>query len=392
MDRTTRTRSLTTHSIRRLAAGLGTMAMAFGLAALGLTAAGPADAATARASAMTINPIALNTANFSGSAGFGSRAPAWYKDSSGVIHLQGAVTQTSSSGLGASVIGALPAAARPAANVYTIVHTFNGTYADLVIQSNGQIGLISPRQPAIQDYSFVSLEGISYRPSLAGSFIQIAGPDWSGVPTFGSRDAKWYKDSSGVIHLEGSASQTHTIGSDPNMLGLLPKAARPANDLYFVVHTFNGTYADLVIEPDGNISVINPRPPAVQDYSFVSLESITFRPKPVANSITSIGADWSPFAGFDSRVPAWFKDSSGVIHLQGAAKQTSTGGATPNLIATLPPAARPASTVYTVVHTFNGTYADLSIAPNGQIAVINPRPPAVQDYNFVSLEGITYLP
>jgi hypothetical protein len=42
------------------------------------------------------------------------------------------------------------------------------------------------------------------------------------------------------------------------------------------------------------------------------------------------------------------------------------------------------------VHTFNGTYADLAIAPNGQINVISPRPPAVQDYSFVSLEGITY--
>jgi hypothetical protein len=42
------------------------------------------------------------------------------------------------------------------------------------------------------------------------------------------------------------------------------------------------------------------------------------------------------------------------------------------------------------VYTFNGTYADLAIEPNGQIYVINPRPPAVQDYTFVSLEGITY--
>jgi hypothetical protein len=35
--------------------------------------------------------------------------------------------------------------------------------------------------------------------------------------------------------------------------------------------------------------------------------------------------------------------------------------------------------VYTIVHTFNGTYADLAITPNGQIAVIDPRPPMVKD-------------
>jgi hypothetical protein len=47
--------------------------------------------------------------------------------------------------------------------VFTIVHTFNGTYADIAIQTNGQIGLIDPRPPAVKDYSFVSLEGISYQ-------------------------------------------------------------------------------------------------------------------------------------------------------------------------------------------------------------------------------------
>jgi len=41
-------------------------------------------------------------------------------------------------------------------------------------------------------------------------------------------------------------------------------------------------------------------------------------------------------------------------------------------------------------HTFNGTYADLGIEPNGQIDIIGPRPPAIQDFSFVSLEGITY--
>lgn len=162
MNRTTRTRSLTAHSIRRLATGLGAMAMAFGFAALGLTAAGPADAATASASAPTTNPVALNTANFSPNAGFGARDPNWFKDSSGVIHLQGAVTQTSTAGSTPNLIATLPSAARPASTVYTVVHTFSGTYADLSIEPNGQISVISPRPPAVQDYTFVSLEGITY--------------------------------------------------------------------------------------------------------------------------------------------------------------------------------------------------------------------------------------
>jgi hypothetical protein len=138
------------------------MAMALGFAALGLTGTGAAGAATAPVSAVTIHPIPLNKANFSGSAGFGSRAPAWYKDSAGVIHLQGAVTQTSTAGSTPNLIGTLPPAARPAANLFFIVHTFNGTYADLAIEPNGQIYVINPRPPTVQDYTFVSLEGITY--------------------------------------------------------------------------------------------------------------------------------------------------------------------------------------------------------------------------------------
>lgn len=70
--------------------------------------------------------------------------------------------------------------------------------------------------------------------------------------------------------------------------------------------------------------------------------------------------------------------------------QTSSSGVSANLVATLPVVARPTRTVYTIVHTFFGTYADLAIEPNGQIFVIAPRPPAVEDLRFLSLEGITY--
>jgi len=78
------------------------------------------------------------------------------------------------------------------------------------------------------------------------------------------------------------------------------------------------------------------------------------------------------------------------VHLQGAAAQVATSGPDPTLLGTLPPAARPLHDVYTIVHTFNGTYADLSIGTDGSINIISPRPPAVEDLQFVSLEGISY--
>jgi hypothetical protein len=103
-------------------------------------------------------------------------------------------------------------------------------------------------------------------------------------------------------------------------------------------------------------------------------------------------ANWSSSAGFGSTAPSWFMDSFGLVHLQGAAKLVFSSGPLANLLGTLPPAARPARDVYVIVHTLAGTYADLSIAPSGQVRVIDPAPPMGKDYAFVSLEGVTYLP
>jgi len=80
-----------------------------------------------------------------------------------VVHVQGAATQTNASTSGANQLGTLQRAARPSQNVFTIVHTFGGTYADLGIFTDGKIFLIDPAGPAAKDYSFVSLEGITYQ-------------------------------------------------------------------------------------------------------------------------------------------------------------------------------------------------------------------------------------
>jgi hypothetical protein len=149
-------------------------------------------------------------------------------------------------------------------------------------------------------------------------------------------------------------------------------------------------YADVAILPDGTIALIAPRPPAVTSFNLVSLESITFRPSGSTHPLGVNTANFSASAGFNSRRPAWYTDRSGIVHLQGAVKQVNSSGAGARLIAILPRAARPSHTVFVIVHTFLGTYADLAILPNGKIGLIDARPPLVTDYTFVSLEGISY--
>jgi hypothetical protein len=195
-------------------------------------------------------------------------------------------------------------------------------------------------------------------------------------------------DGSFDVHLHGAVAQTSSAAS--NTLGTITGGNGPQNRVvYTIVHTFGGTYADVGISPDGQISLINPRAPMVKDYSFVSLETITYGNN-LINPITPNSTNWSFSPGFGAIAPAWYKDAAGIVHLVGAAKQINAGGTNPNLLGTLPAAASPKRTVYTIVHTFNGTYADVAITPSGQILLINPRPPAVKDFSFASLESITF--
>jgi hypothetical protein len=388
------TKVLARRSISGGAAGLGAIAIALGVTALGTSGA---SAAQAPAVPSGPAPIKVNANNWSGSAKFGSSSPAWYTDVSGLVHLRGAARQTHSQGPGANFLGTLPRKARPSRNVYVIVHTFAGTYADLEVARNGHINLIDPRQPAVKDYTFVSLEGITYKRSQPGtSPVTVNGNNWSGNAHYGSTAPAWYKDASGIVHLQGAATQTSNSGTGQNLLGTLPPVAWPVRNVFEIVHTFNGTYADLEVSTTGQINLIDPYGFAVKDYHFVSLEGVSYSPGAIFNSLAPPfpglnTANWSGNAGFGSSEPGWNEDTSGVIHLQGAVTQISLSGDT-SLIATLPAVIRPGRTVYTIVHTFNGTYADLSIDPSGQVRVIDPRPPMGKDYSFVSLEGVTYHP
>ena len=271
----------TSVSPRRAACGGGWLAAAAlgTLAVLGAATAAQAQAAQPAAVAAPLpkpQPIALNLLNWSGSAGFGSRGPAWYQDSSGVVHLQGAVKVVNETGPNAPLIGTLPRAARPAQFVLLLAHSFDGTYASLEISPSGQITAIPSAAPAVTDFSFVSLEGLTYRPTGDGTPIAMNTVNWNGSVA-GTFTPAWYTDRYGIVHLQGAVTQTSTSGSGANTIGTLPPAARPSHDVYTIVHTFNGTYADLVIQTSGAIDLINPRPPMVGDYSFVSLESISYR-------------------------------------------------------------------------------------------------------------------
>jgi hypothetical protein len=347
----------------------------------------------------TVSSIAVNTVNWTGDAGFGSAAPGWSTDSFGIVHLRGAAKQVSATGASANTLGTLPPAAWPNRDIYTIVHTFAGTYADLEIATNGQFNLINPRPPAATNYAFVSLEGITYRPAgTVNALATLNGANWSGNAGYGASAPGWFTDGAGIVHLQGAVTQISPYGTGTNLIGTVPATERPSRTMRFIVHTFNGTYSALVIDTSGNIYLVNTELPAHEDFKFVSLEGVSYYPLVFVNSLAPPfpglnTTNWSGNAGYGSSAPGWNEDAAGVIHLEGAASQINSTSGDPLLIATLPVVARPSRTIYTIVPTEWGSYTDLSIGTDGDIRVINPAlafPPGVDV--FVSLEGITYQP
>jgi hypothetical protein len=367
---------------------------------------GPSGPASAAPSQMTVN-----AANWSGYAGWGSRFPAWDMDSQLVVHFQGAVRQISTSGPDANLLGwtGQPGylnAGAPNHNLFTVVHTGSGTYADLVIKPSGEIWLMpSPNTNS----AFVSLEGISYY-DLYGTCqscvhtFPVNATNWSDNAGWGSTPPGYYVDNNNTVHLAGAATRFSTQSGSPNLIATLPLSLAPWRDVYTIVHTGSGSYADLDINPLGQIWLM---PSPNTNTAFVSLESITYSLQGFTNPgssypgflpLTLNPTNWSPHACCNSTGPGWYKDNNGIVHLIGAVTQLANTGGSPNFIGTLPYPASPTSYIYTIVHTGNGTYADLVIGPNGQIwlmpatGFVAPGVPAHTDTTFVSLESITFQP
>jgi hypothetical protein len=228
-------------------------------------------------------PVTVNTANWSASAGFDSVAPSVYTDGSGIVHLQGAVTQTSAPATGPDVIGTLVPAFRPNFDLFTIVPTFQGTYADLFISAaTGQIILIGPRvpaDPAVQDNHFVSLEGITYTQDSGDVPITVNTANFSTKTGFSTSRPEVLVDAIGVVHLSGAVARTSATGAGANLVGTISEpGARPHRDVHEIVATSNGTYADVVITPAGQIKIIDPRSPMVTDLDLVSLSGLNYKP------------------------------------------------------------------------------------------------------------------
>ena len=166
-----------------------------------------------------------------------------YVVSNGVVHLSGSLHQPS--GTNAS-FGVLPPAARPAHITYLSVYTYNGTMGLLEVDQNGNLAAYDG---GAQQYT--SLAGVSFpvpeaahKLALDNGWVSAQGLWTTGDPS--------YSVSNGVVYLSGSLRQP--TGNN-QIFAVLPKAARPAHDLYIkvMVYTPGGVVqaGTVQIDPDG---------------------------------------------------------------------------------------------------------------------------------------------
>ena len=191
-----------------------------------------------------------------------STRPAAAKVISGVVHLQGAIANGTS-----TLASTLPAAFRPSATVFVPVDLCGATNGRLIIDASGNV-TVQAEGSFSDAQCFTSLEGVQYAKATTGYTPLALQNGWTNAP-FGTRNAA-VRVVAGVVHFEGAVANGTT-----SVLFSLPAAAIPSSDVFVKVDLCNAHNGRLIIDSAGTVSV-----QAEGDFSdaqcFTSLDGATF--------------------------------------------------------------------------------------------------------------------
>lgn len=206
---------------------------------------------------------ALTLQNGWTNAPFGTRNAAVIKDN-GFVRMQGAISTTGTN----AVPFTLPAAFRPATNVYVPVDLCSAKKGRLFIQPSGTVTVQA--EVAFADAQcFTSLEGVTYAVSPAISTGLTLQNGWTNAP-FSTRNAAAVYDRR-MIRLVGAIATTGT-----NALPFtLPAGWRPTRNTYVPITLCNSTKGRLFIQSTGSVTV-QTEGPFSNAQCFTSLEGAAF--------------------------------------------------------------------------------------------------------------------
>ncbi len=182
----------------------------------------------------------------------------------GIVHFKGAI----SSGGGAYVF-TLPAAFRPAADVYVPVDLCDATNGRLFIAPTGVV-IVQTRLTFSNAQCFTSLDGASFAKSSRSFTLLKLRNGWRSAP-FSTSSARVAKIA-GIVRFNGAISSGH---SSPFTL---PRALRPARDVYITVDLCNSANGRLFIRPNGVVSIEAEGNAFHNAHCFTSLDGASFKP------------------------------------------------------------------------------------------------------------------
>ena len=336
---------------------------------LPLLGAGAAQA-TNHANALTLLTLKNGWTN----APFGTSNAA-VTNVSGIVHFKGAIATGGTN----AVPFTLPAAFRPATNVFVKVDLCDATNGRLFIQPNGTVTVDAGNFSNAQ--CFTSLDGASFAKSATSFTALTLKNGWTNAPFSTSNAA--VRNINGVIHFKGAIA----TGGTNAVPFTLPSAFRPAAaNVYVPVDLCNATNGRLHIQHNGTVTVEAEGGNFSNAQCFTSLDGVSFAKSATSFTALTLKNGWTnaPFATSNAAV----RNIGGVMHFKGA---IATGG-TNTVPFTLPVAFRPTNNVFVPVDLCNATNGRLNIAPSGVVSVEAEGGTFSNAQCFTSLDGVSFIP
>jgi hypothetical protein len=170
--------------------------------------------------------------------------PVSYALRGGVVYLSGELVHPSGTNEIATI---LPKGARPAHVLYMIIETDYWAPGVAEILPDGDLYVYGG-----DIASFGSLDGLSFPVGNSGWHSLALKNGWFSPQSSDHTGTPAYRVSGGVVYLTGAIRQNTTGGN--SLFAVLPKADRPAHELYISIYTLSGNVGTLLIGPDGEMS------------------------------------------------------------------------------------------------------------------------------------------
>ena len=203
---------------------------------------------------------------------------------------------------------------------------------------------------------------------------------WTNAP-FGTSNAA-VVNVSGIVHFKGAIATSGT-NSVPFTL---PKAFRPATNVWIPVDLCNATNGRLDIAPSGVVSVEAEGGTFSNAQCFTSLDGAKFAKAATSFTTLTLKNGWtnSPFGTSKAAV----RGISGIVYLKGAIATSGTN----SVPFTLPANFHPGTNVYVPVDLCNATNGRLFIQHNGVVSVEAEGGTFSNAQCFTSLDGVSFVP